>query len=278
MRLLDQLFGMEGGYVLDFGDKSFAEFFDAELGVDIDNQRYHAEGGSKAKRLRYFLKITDAAVRIRTLRALWEYREATRQRRQQEDSVPNAAASFEELLTRIGGTGTSGHVPAPIHTAAHVVAELKRQLGEVTALAPQPRGYAFERFLKGLFDAYGLAGRASFKLVGEQIDGSFELAGETYLLEAKWQEALTDAADLRAFNGKAEDKAAWTRGLFISNSGFSEDGLIAFGRGKRVICMDGSDLREMLDRGIAFSEVVARKIRRAAENGQPFARVRDLFP
>ena len=29
--------------------------------------------------------------------------------------------------------------------------------------------------------------RGSFRLIGEQIDGSFHLEGETYLLEAKWQ-------------------------------------------------------------------------------------------
>ncbi len=38
------------------------------------------------------------------------------------------------------------------------------------------------------------------------------------------------------------------KGLFVSNSGFTEDGLAAFGRGKRVICMDGLDLFETLSR------------------------------
>jgi hypothetical protein len=62
------------------------------------------------------------------------------------------------------------------------------------------------------------------------------------------------------------------------NSGFSEDGLIAFGRGKRVICMDGLDLYEMLDREIPLNQVLERKVRKAAETGMPFLRVRDLFP
>jgi restriction endonuclease Mrr len=270
---------MEDGYVLNFSNKTFAEFFDAEFGLDINDQRYYAEGDSKAKRLRYFLKISDPTVRVRALRALWQYRELDRQRRQQEESVVNAAAAFDELLVRLSASAdAAGDVPIPVVTAAHVIADLRTQLAGITTLDPQPRGYAFERFLKGLFDAYGLAGRASFRLVGEQIDGSFELAGETYLLEAKWQSELTNAADLRAFNGKAEDKATWTRGLFISNSGFSEDGLVAFGGGKRVVCMDGADLREMLDRGLPFPEVMQRKIRRVAESGQPFVRVRELFP
>ena len=82
------------------------------------------------------------------------------------------------------------------------LAALSSKLMEISTIEPQPRGYAFEKFLKDLFDAYGLAPRAAFRLVGEQIDGSFELANETYLLEARWKNALTAAADLHAFAGK----------------------------------------------------------------------------
>jgi hypothetical protein len=73
--------------------------------------------------------------------------------------------------------------------------------------------------------------RAAFRLTGEQIDGSFQLSGETYLLEAKWTDLRIGAADLRSFNAKLEDKAAWTRGLFVSNSGFTDDGLEALAVG-----------------------------------------------
>jgi hypothetical protein len=52
---------------------------------------------------------------------------------------------------------------------------------------------------------------------------------------------------------------------------------MAFGRGKSVVCMDGLDLYEMLDRGLAFADVMARNVRRAAESGNPFVRVRDLY-
>lgn len=74
-----------------------------------------------------------------------------------------------------------------------------------------------------------------------------------------------------------EVKAAWSRGLFVSESGFSEDGLAAFGRGKRVVCMDGLDIYEMLQKSLRFMDVMSRKVRHAAETGNPFARVRDLF-
>jgi restriction endonuclease Mrr len=114
--------------------------------------------------------------------------------------------------------------------------------------------------------------------VGEQIDGSFEAIGETYLLEAKWTAGPIGVVDLRSFNAKVEYKAAWARGLFISNSGFTEDGLSAFGRGKRLVCMDGLDLFDLIDRRLVFGEVLLKKVRRAAETGNPFVRVRELYP
>lgn len=83
---------------------------------------------------------------------------------------------------------------------------------------------------------------------------------------------------MRSFNAKLEDKAAWTRGRFVSNSGLTDDGLEAFGRGKRVVCMDGLDLYETLDRLLSLEDVIARKVRRAADSGQPFVRIRDLYP
>jgi hypothetical protein len=119
--------------------------------------------------------------------------------------------------------------------------------------------------------------RDPFRIRGEQIDGSFQLEGSTYLLEAKWQNPLTNAADLRAFHGKIEEKAAWSRGLFVSYSGFSQDGLIAFGRGKKVICMDGRDIYDSLSRSIPLDKVVIEKARQAASKGPIFKPVSDML-
>jgi len=56
-------------------------------------------------------------------------------------------------------------------------------------------------------------------------------------------------------------------------SGFTDEGLHAFGRGKRVICMDGWDLSDTLQRAIPLGEVLERKVRRAAETGMALSRV-----
>ena len=282
MRLIDDLFEMGDGYVLNFSNKTFAEFFAEELGINIDDSRYDVEGTSKAKRLRFFLKSCDPQVRVQTLLALWEYREVDRRRNRTEETIQDAEEEFCSLIERLGGKRPTERKRASASQVTTEIdpslsSELKSKLMEVSQLEPQVRGYAFEKFLKDLFDANGLAARASFRLVGEQIDGSFELFAETYLLEAKWTSPQTGATDLRSFNGKVEEKAAWSRGLFVSHSGFTPDGLAAFGRGKRVVCMDGFDLHEMLDKNLSFADVMAKKVRRAAESGNPFVRVRDLY-
>jgi hypothetical protein len=267
--------------MLDFSDASFADFFASELKVNIDDPKYAANGGSKGKRLRYFLQSCDDATAVRTLTVLWEHRSEYLARTGGEDPVVNAESRYQGLINRLSGGGAP-QAAAPNSNAGAVdkqkIAKIKADLLQVTTLGPQARGYAFEGFLKGLFDAFGLTAQDSFRLRGEQIDGSFLLGTDIYLLEAKWHGQPIGVAELHTFHGTTEQKTAWTRGLFVSNSGFSGDGLIAFGRGKRVICMDGLDLYEMLDRELPLTQVRERKVRRAAETGSPFIRVRDLFP
>jgi hypothetical protein len=65
MMLVDDLFEMHGGYVLQFSDRTFAQFFAEELNIDIDDFVYSKEGTSKAKRLRYFLKTSDIDLVVR---------------------------------------------------------------------------------------------------------------------------------------------------------------------------------------------------------------------
>jgi hypothetical protein len=280
MMFVDDLFEMGGGYVLNFSDRTFAQFFAEELNIDIDDPLYSKNGTSKGKRLRCFLQTVDKATVVRTLNALWEYREAFRQRSSREESLENPHGRLLALIDRLesgGAKSSQGQAPVPAfdHTTMTV---LRSDLLTLSQLEPHPRGFAFEKFLKTLFNAFGLQARDPFRLRGEQIDGSFVHSNDIYLLEAKWQNARCAIAELHAFHGKIEQKAAWTRGLFISYSGFSEDGLQAFGRGKRVICMDGHDLHDTLERELPLGHVLDQKVRRAAETGLTFVRVRDLFP
>lgn len=277
MMHLDDVFQMHDGYVLNFNNRTFAQFFREELSVNIDDAAYAQNGTSKAKRLRTFLQTADKRLVVRCLHALWEYRETARNRAGEAETVRNAHGGLLDIINRLGG----GPRQAP-HGAGPVIdrakfASLRQELLGLMQLGAQARGYAFEKFLKDLFDTFGLKAREAFRLRGEQIDGSFLLGQETYLLEAKWQDPRCGNADLHAFQGKVEQKAAWTRGLFVSHSGFTEDGLHAFGRGKRVVCMEGLDLYEALERELPLNQVLERKVRHAGETGVSFVRGRDLF-
>lgn len=267
------------GYVLNFGDNSFSQFFRTELSINIDDPKWSANGGSKGKRLRYYLQTVDNQQAIKTLEALWEYRKALLQRDKSNESVQNAESRFNGLIARLGGKTTPNNRTAQTSNFIDSLkaVELSNMILNISKSNPQSRGFEFEKFLKSMFDAYGLAGRPSFRNKGEQIDGSFELGNETYLVEAKWQNTLVGVSELHAFHGKIGTKTAWARGLFISYSGFSEDGLTALGTGIRIICMDGRDLHEMLSKNFKLEDVLARKVRRAAETGKAFVRVSDLF-
>jgi hypothetical protein len=213
------------GYVLHFSDATFASFFHSEFRVDIGEDRFKSFGTSKGKRLQCFLSLAKDGTALRTLEALWRHRMAQLVRSGDPDPIPNAEARYMVLIAKLGGSKPA-EPSEPARPAADParVADLKAEIVRITGLAPQPRGYAFEAFLKNLFNAYGLRAREAFRNRGEQIDGSFVLDGSIYLLEAKWQNAPTGAADLHAFD-----------------------------------------------------ELVERKIRRAAESGHPFVRVRDLL-
>ncbi|MES1977854.1 MAG: restriction endonuclease [Pseudomonadota bacterium] len=281
MTLVDNLFEMESGYVLNFSDRTMSQFFAEELNVDIDHNAYREQGTSKAKRLRCYLNKVDLPTSVKTLRVLWKYREDLRRDQTREEWVPNAEGRFLSLLNKMQGLSDKPTPPKDPPKTAYdkpKVLALKQRLIDLTALEPQARGYALEAWLRDAFNFYGLEAREAFRNRGEQIDGIFVLHGETYLLEAKWQAAKTPAADLHGFQGKLDQKAAWARGLFVSISGFTDEGLFAFGRGKKVVCMDGSDLFETLDRELPLNLALDRKVRRAAETGLPFERIRDICP
>jgi len=65
-----------GGYVLDFSNNTFAEFFRETANIDIYAQKYAFNGDSKAKRLRAFWETEpDALVGkiLSELLAVWQY-------------------------------------------------------------------------------------------------------------------------------------------------------------------------------------------------------------
>ncbi len=288
LMLIDEVFASDKGpgYVLNFTDRTFADFFKSELHINIEDQKYHSNGRSKGKRLRTFFQTESDVIAGKALRCLWEYREAIRGlvradddvTKRQQDRVFSLAHALDGKVNHeeIQPKSAGGFI---VPSSQELVSLNGQFMALMSMLNHHNRGFAFEKFLSELFSAYGLAPRSSFRLRGEQIDGSFDLPPETFLVEAKWHSEKIGQADLLAFSGKVEGKAQWTRGVFISYSGFTEDGLHAFARGRStsIVCVDGLDLHHVLSSGLNLVDVIQKKKRRAAETGNAFVPVRDLF-
>lgn len=289
MKLIDSLFGMYGGYVLDFSNNTYSAFFRNDVGLDIYDDVYAAYGDSKGKRLRRFLEVGQPVTVAKALAALWEYRDASRVDRGDVETVPNARARLSSLIMKLGGkplpadasTGPSPAVPPPKPEtpSEEVLAALEAAFLAMTQMDEQPhqRGYAFERFLKRWFDSWGLDAHSSFATKSEQIDGSFQHEGATYIVEAKWHNKPASGSMLHGFQGKLVERPDWTRGLYVSYGGFSEESFDAF-TARRLIMMDGTDIYHALNRRLDLGRVIAAKARYHAERRQPFAKVTDLFP
>lgn len=69
----EDLFGMSSGYVLDFTNPTFSEFFRESARVDIYSDKYAVNGDSKAKRLRAFISLEPDALVGKVLSDLVEY-------------------------------------------------------------------------------------------------------------------------------------------------------------------------------------------------------------
>ena len=142
----------------------------------------------------------------------------------------------------------------------------------------QSAGLKLETVLNRLFELHGLSPREPFRLTGEQIDGSFQLDYEIYLVEAKWHQEPRPAADLYVFREKIEGKSKFTRGVFLSINGVTNQAKEAITHGKQpnFFVIDGYDLMMLLDDNIELGTFLRQRQRLLAEEGRvcvPFTEV-----
>ncbi len=138
----------------------------------------------------------------------------------------------------------------------------------------QNRGHQLEKFLNELFLFFDLDPKSSFKITGEQIDGSFTFDNTDYLLEAKWQKKQIDAQELYGFGGKIQGKLKNTLGLYISLEGFSNESTKTENPSvKAIILMDGADLMQILEGRIKLTDMLYIKRRHAAQTGEIYYRI-----
>jgi len=98
---LDELLEMSGGYVLDFTNNTFAEFFRDNANINIYDDKYASNGNSKGNRLRMFWEIEPDEVVGKVLSELmvyWRFKNPT-----PDDTKTIAAMRCEQIVGRLLG-------------------------------------------------------------------------------------------------------------------------------------------------------------------------------
>ncbi len=124
---------MESGYVLDFSDRTFNEFFFETVGLDSEGNPhlFNGRGTSKAKRLRSFIERGKPSIVAKVLRELWEYRDANSYRDNKRDDRLRSA--FFSIVARFEGREDAIDASAieafePNETLEELVASIRRDL------------------------------------------------------------------------------------------------------------------------------------------------------
>ena len=158
------------------------------------------------------------------------------------------------------------------------LAELNANFMSIAAGSnPQNRGFDLERLMYDLFELFDMDPKASFRNIGEQIDGAFALEGTDYLFEAKWQQNPVGVEDLDAFSSKVERKLENTLGVFLSMNGYSADGVAAHSKTRpSIVLMDGAELMTILEERVDFVTLLLRKKRHAAQTGNIYLKVHEF--
>lgn len=142
----------------------------------------------------------------------------------------------------------------------------------------QAAGQALNTLLTDLFELADLAPSEPFRVVGEEIDGAFDFNHEIYLVEAKWTTAKTSAQPLYSFNEKIRRKSDYTRGIFVSINGYTDEALTAFRTGStsRAVLIDGAHLMRVLDGGMSLAALLLKVTREFVQRGKIYLPASEL--
>ena len=145
----------------------------------------------------------------------------------------------------------------------------------------QARGYKFETLVYSLFETSKVPVIKSFtrNRGGEQIDGAIQLVDWYYLVECRWRAKKTSPREVDAFHTKVGRSGHQTMGLFISVNGWSSSvvDLLKKNPAKRVLLMNGEDIRAVLAGSIPLVELLRAKVEALNLKSEPFVSVAEIL-
>jgi len=277
-RKFEQFLGMSTGYVLDFSNRTLAEFVRDSTGRDIYDPSYNHASGSKANRLRAFWQKEPNPVVGKLMSDMLDYADGAGELKEVcRLIVARLLQDAPDFHTRVASPERQQQSAA--QQRSHALAQLKEEFFCLAMESDRNKaGLALERLLNRLFELFQLHPRQAFRVVGEQIDGSFELDSHIYLVEAKWEKYPLPEADLLVFRGKIEGKSTFTRGVFIALNDVSLPARDAITRGKApsFYVMNGHDLMMILSEATSLTDFLRKRVRLLAEEGRVCVPFSDL--
>lgn len=267
-QLIESVFGMSGGYFLNFSNRDFEEYMLDVTGYSV-YKKY--PGLSKAKIFREFYKDEAESYVGKAIVLAINYMK-------NNGLVTDDIKDRVESLYEFGGKllGKNGVQSKPkgnsvdVRNTTEVDYEgLNTSLLDIEKIpSPQAKGYAFEKYLNTLFKAFNLDPHASYRTEHDQIDGSFVLDGNTILVEAKYRANTIPKDDLILFQNKVEAKSHFPKGLFITYSPVDPKAIEYFtDRGARIVVLTVQELFLMCQNKYSLLQMLQAKFRALDEYG-----------
>jgi Restriction endonuclease len=288
---LERLYGMGGGTVLDFSNRTLQEFIFETTGADIYSTQFDRNSGSKAHRLRAYWELGPDRDVGKLILAFCQYQREFCFGGVDQELWSSCVSIGTRLCGKIthepqGQTANSAssteHNPVPVPTATSrdkaTSGEFDRLLRLFDEMAqsndPHRRGYQLQDLLNGVFAAAGISMVRAFtrNSGGEQIDGAFKFEGWHYIVECRWREKLADIRELDGLQGQVQRSGKQTMGVFLSINGWSSNVpvLLKQNRDKGIFLIDGYDLRCVLAREIELADLLNRKLAHLNIEAEPF--------
>jgi len=276
-QLIESVFGMSSGYFVNFSNREFEEFMNDVVQYNIYTKY---PGLSKAKIFREFLRDESEVYVGKAIVLLINHMN-------DNNLISSDKKEKANKLYELGKKFLGKSQDQPIHKQKNsdTIREAKINYDSFNEslitldkiISPQARGYAFEKYLNGLFNAFGLDPHASYRTEYDQIDGSFVLDGNTILIEAKYKAKPISKDDLILFSNKIELKSHFSRGLFITYSLVDDKAIDYFtDRSSRFVVFTVEELFIMCLNKISMNYVLQNKFRVLDERGLIYRHIMSL--
>lgn len=135
-QILEKLFQMGGGYVLNFSDRTMGEFFKDDVGIDIYDEKYNYASGSKANRMRGFWREAENTIVSESIVKLVDYiknqilLDELKEKEFPEKLLQRALQTAHKLA--VNDNETKNVKSKPIKTLVDQLQEAKLEDGKIT--------------------------------------------------------------------------------------------------------------------------------------------------